>query len=146
MVKFGLSHCFSEVLSVVGVELKFLGHYLSHVGQVEQDTDHVTLFAIVVLIRVSIDHQVVAIGRVNRDVAEVARVVWVGQHVVPGDTRDWFLCHSPLVQCINDNLVGKGELVLLPEVVCLVHKPVCILQLDGFEESGQVLIHLDHVR
>ena len=146
MVKLCPSHCLSEVLSVVGIKLEFFSDSLPHVGQIEQDTDHVTLFAVVVLIGVSVNHQVIAIGRVNRDVAEVARVIWIGQHVVPGDARDWFLGHCPLVQCSNHFRVCKGELVLFFQVVGLVDEPVCVLQLDSFEEIGQVLIHLDHVR
>lgn len=146
MVKFCLSHCRSKFLSIVGVEFEFLSHSLPHVGQIEQDTDHVTLFAVVVFIGVSVDHQVIAIGRVNGDVAEVARVIRIGQHVVPSDARDWFLGHSPLVQCSNNFLVCKGELVLFFQVVGLVDEPVCVLQLDSLEEVWQVLIHLDHVR
>ena len=141
----GLIDGMAEFSRVARLELECSGNLLLHIGEVDQDVDHVALLAVIAFITVTVNNVVLSVLDGHSDVVEVAHVGRVRKQVVPCDTLDGLLRHADLVKFLNNNLVSESELVLFLKVVSLLAEPVGVAEFERLEEVGQVFVDLDHV-
>ena len=99
---------------------------LSNVGEVYDDTYHVALLAIIVLLAVWVLNVILSAFDAGREVIEVSHIYGVCQDIIEGDAVDRFLWHLNFINSIHDDLIGKREMVVVFQVVGLFHKPILV--------------------
>ena len=79
-------------------------------GHVEDDVDHVGLLAVVLLVVIVVDDQVLPIGRVHADVGKVLDVGGVCEKSVPMDALDRLLGDLGMPFFSNQPCANQNEL------------------------------------
>ena len=117
---------------------------ISDVSEVDYDTYHVTLLAIIIFLTVRVLNVVLTVFYASSEVIEVSHIYRICQHIIKSDALDSFRWHRNFLHSIHYNLISKCELVPFLQVVGLFDKPLSVTQLDSAEEVGQILVHLYH--
>ena len=106
------------------------------IGEINKDTYHVALLAIIILVAVSIYDIVSSILHTCCDVIEVCNVGRVRQHLIPSYSLDRLLADRSVIKSVHSFLVSKAKVVLFFQVSALLDKPVSITEPQGIKEVG----------
>ena len=106
------------------------------IGEINEDTYHVTLLAIVILVAVSVYDIIASILHACCDVIEVCYVGRVRQNFIPSYALDRLLADRSVIKSVYSFLVGKAEVVLFFQVSALLDKPVSITESQNIKEVG----------
>ena len=103
-------------------------------AEINKDTYHVALLAIVLLVAVTIYDIVGSILNACCDIIEVSHVVWVRKHLIPNYACDRFHADRSIIQYFHCSLIDKVELVLLSKVCAFLDKPISITEFHCMKE------------
>ena len=113
------------------------------IRKVHQDTYHVTLLSVVVIVAVGVLNILFSIFDAYTNVSEFISVFGIRQHLVPGFGLYRSLRCCNIFQSINHILIRESKAELIFKIVALHHQPPGMFNFYCIKKVRQILINFN---